>query len=68
MRKLSQGGSPDPVDTSTELPIAAAAGFVLDAPEGSVLALNGIDSEGLRVVLDAIEPGERGRAQTMTAG
>jgi Protein of unknown function (DUF559) len=51
-----KGAVPSPVDTLTELPRAAAAEFVLGALEGSVLALGGIDSEGLRVVLDAIEP------------
>jgi very-short-patch-repair endonuclease len=34
----------------------AAAEFVLGAPEGSVLALGGIDGEELRTILDAVEP------------
>jgi len=53
-----QGTGPSPVDTLTEqrLPRKAVAGFVLGALQGSVLALGGIDSESLRVVLDAVEP------------
>ncbi|MGH8606234.1 MAG: hypothetical protein ACREX9_02065, partial [Gammaproteobacteria bacterium] len=40
---------------------SAAAEFVLGAPEGSVLALGGIDGEGLRVLLNQIEPEPCGR-------
>jgi very-short-patch-repair endonuclease len=36
----------------------AVAEFVLGTVDGSVLALGGIDSEGLRTILDAVEPGE----------
>jgi very-short-patch-repair endonuclease len=46
-----------PVDALPKLPRTAVAGFVLGRVEGSVVALGGIDSEGLRAILDAVEPG-----------
>lgn len=49
------------VDSFPELPRTAVAEFVLGTVAGSVLALGGIDSEGLRAILDAVEPGECGR-------
>lgn len=38
------------------IPGSAAAELVLGAPEGSVLALGGIDGESLRLALNAVEP------------
>jgi hypothetical protein len=49
------------VDAFPELPRTAVAECVLGRVEGSVLALGGIDSEGLRTILDAVEPGEGDR-------
>src|ERR1700741_2338773 len=52
---------PDSADALPELPKTAVAEFVLGTVEGSVLVLSGIDSEGLRAILDAVEPGESDR-------
>jgi very-short-patch-repair endonuclease len=59
----TQASVASPVDPCPEqrLPREAVAEFVLGAPEGLVLALAGIDSESLRLLLDAIEPGRHGR-------
>ncbi len=50
--------APSPARASPErrAPGRAAAGLVLGAAEGSILALEGIDGESLRLGLDAIEP------------
>jgi len=61
MRKARQDPIFDPADASTELPRAKAAEFILGMVEGSILALGGIDGEGLRVILDAVEPDRCGR-------
>jgi hypothetical protein len=54
---------PSPFSTSPEprLLRSAVAEFVLNAPEGSVLALGGIDGESLRVLVDQVEPGRYSR-------
>jgi hypothetical protein len=56
--KVSQEAIPNLHNIPLErwLPMSAAAEFVLNAPEGSVLALGGMDSESLRVLLDQAEP------------
>jgi hypothetical protein len=61
MHKVPRDPIPDSVNASTELPRTKAAEVVLGAVEGSVLALGGIDGEGLRVILDAVEPDRCGR-------
>jgi very-short-patch-repair endonuclease len=61
MHKVPQDPIPDSVDASAELPRTKAAEFILGMVEGSILALDGIDSEGLRVVLDAAEPDRCGK-------
>jgi hypothetical protein len=43
------------------LPIGAAADFVLGAPKGAVVVLGGIDGEGLRALVDEVEPKQCGR-------
>jgi very-short-patch-repair endonuclease len=43
------------------LPIEAAANFILDTPNGVVVALGGIDGESLRGFLDQVEPHQGGR-------
>jgi hypothetical protein len=43
------------------LPIEAVADFILDTPNGVVVALGGIDSENLRDFLDQAEPRQDGR-------
>jgi very-short-patch-repair endonuclease len=55
-----QAAVASPVD-AWPLDREAAAEFVFGAPEGSVRVLAGIDSESLRIVLDAGEPGPHGR-------
>ncbi len=51
-------GTPGDARVSPELrtPGSAAADVVLGAPEGSVLALGGIDGQSLRLALNAVEP------------
>jgi hypothetical protein len=44
-----------------QLPWHAVADFVLDAPNGAVVALGGIDGESLRRLLDQVEPTQDGR-------
>jgi hypothetical protein len=55
---------PSLLNTSPEqtLPGSGVAAFVLGAPEGSVLAVGGINSESLRALLDRVEPEDGRRA------
>jgi hypothetical protein len=53
--------------TEQALPRGAVADFVFAAPEGSVLALAGIDGESLRILLDQADS-ERGTRRALIAG
>jgi very-short-patch-repair endonuclease len=47
--------------SSTDLPRAAVAEFVMNAPAGAVVALAGVDCADLRRIVDAVEPSPAGR-------